>query len=76
VSERSDEQVRCGCALMCKAALVGFMAGLDIEIHATTVPPIFPTPFGPSNLVCPHGVLWFCEPTSDQRVRWAESGTP
>lgn len=60
----------------CKQTIVDHFTAEGIDAHVTDLPPIVPTPYEPLNLCCPHGVLWFAEPTGDQRAKWASEGTP
>lgn len=53
------------CAEKCRAVLVRGMAAEGIEVAPTWAPPLVPTAWEPLNLRCPHGVLWFMEPTAE-----------
>jgi hypothetical protein len=64
------------CAHQCKAEILGVFQRLnpDIEVHVTTVPPIFGSPYDTLDMRCPHGVIWHMEPTTDQQAQWARDG--
>lgn len=59
------------CAEQCRRTLVAGMAERGIEVAATWAPPLFPSPYEPLNMRCPHGVLWFMEPTAEGRAALA-----
>lgn len=62
------------CDERCRAALLTYMAEAGIECTVTTVPPIVEPAYEPLDMRCPHGRLWFMEPTGEQIMRWAEAG--
>ena len=64
------------CADECRRVIVDLMAQQDTEVHATWVAPLFPTGYAELDMRCPHGVPWFMEPTAEQRLRYAQEGTP
>lgn len=64
------------CGEECRRILVDGFAERGADVHVTHLPPLFPTGYEPLNLSCPHGVHWYAEPTAEQRVRWAQDGTP
>ena len=64
------------CGEKCRATLIEGFVAMGIEAHVTTLPPITPSAYKPFNLRCPHGQLWYAEPTSEQIMRWAQEGTP
>jgi hypothetical protein len=43
-----------------------------VEVFITWAPPLFPSGYDPLGMTCPHGVLWFMEPTAEGRARLAE----
>lgn len=45
-----------------------------IDAHVTHIPPLAPPAYEPLDMRCPHGVLWYTEPTSEQRAKWAAEG--
>lgn len=47
-----------------------------IDAHVTHVPPLFQSPYENLNMRCPHGVLWYTTPTSEQIVKFLEDGAP
>lgn len=58
----------------CKDVITGQMAKLGCEVIVSTAPPIFPTPYEPAAFRCPHGVLYYLEPSPEQIIRWREAG--
>ena len=62
------------CADTCRQVIVDVLAEHGGEANASWRPPLFPSGYEPLNMTCPHGFLWFAEPTSEQRLRWAEEG--
>lgn len=51
------------------------MAGVEeIEAHVTHVPPLVSSGYDLLAMRCPHGVLWYAEPTSEQIAKWAKAG--
>lgn len=60
------------CADECRRVLLDIFAAKGGDVHVTWVPPLFPTGYEPLDMRCSHGVLWFAEPTSEQRLDWAE----
>lgn len=61
----------CGCRQM----LVDGMARLGAEVFVSTAPPLVPNPFT-EVFECPHGTVWFMEPTGEQHAQWVRDGTP
>lgn len=47
-----------------------------IDVNVSTVRPLFPTGYEALDMRCPHDVLWYAEPTAEQRLRWAEEQVP
>lgn len=47
---------------------------LGIDATVSHLPPLVPTPYQPYIATCPHGVPWYSEPTSEQRMTWARDG--
>jgi hypothetical protein len=45
-----------------------------IEVTVSHLPPLVPGRYEPLGMRCPHGILWHCEPTSDQQAAWARAG--
>lgn len=64
------------CADRCRRVLLDIFAAKGADVHVTWLPPLFPTGYEPLNLDCPHGVLWFAEPTAEQRLTWAKEAAP
>lgn len=59
----------------CAETLREMYAMNGIDAHVTAVAPLVPPRYEPLGMKCPHGVLWFAEPTGWQIARWAEDGT-
>ena len=62
----------------CGTWLKECFALLDCDVTVSTAPPLVATDYdqdaGPA--ICPHGTLFYHEPTSEQIMRWAQEGTP
>lgn len=58
----------------CGAELVANSRAIGVDVTATDEPPIVIGPFIPFAKRCRHGVVWYAEPTGEQRVDWAERG--
>lgn len=63
------------CAEECRRVLLEIFAAKGGDAHVTWAPPLFATGYEPLNMRCPHGVLWFAEPTAEQRLAWGERPT-
>lgn len=50
------------------------MAELGADVTVSTAPPLVPTGYEQVAVQCPHGVTYWMEPTSEQRVEWARDG--
>lgn len=63
----------CGCGVDLKQRFAAF----DVEVNVSPWRPgLTAAPFADLTLRCPHGVRWHAEPTSEQRLRWAEERVP
>lgn len=58
----------------CARFLVDSMAKLGCEIAVSTHPPLVATPYRQPPARCPHGVLFWFEPTTDQIAVWVRDG--
>jgi hypothetical protein len=58
----------------CGAIMRRFFAGVGIEATVSHLRPLVLTPYAQPGIRCPHGVVWFGEPTSDQIAAWARDG--
>lgn len=71
----TDALGRSECAEFLRARLA---AGTDTHpgCEATVSParPLVASPYGVNSLVCPHGVEYWLEPTSEQIADWAARG--
>jgi hypothetical protein len=59
----------------CRTFLVQQMAAMGVEAVASPASPIIPPAYGATSFICPHGVEYWLEPTSDQIAAWAKAGT-
>lgn len=62
------------CGEGCRGRLLDFMAARGIECTVTVTPPLVAPRYEPLDMVCPHGRMWFMEPTGDQIARWNADG--
>lgn len=46
--------------------------GVGCEAVISTAPPLVKSVYGVQAHTCPHGVTYYCEPTGEQLMRWAE----
>lgn len=76
MSVGGSDATRPPCAEECATVVRDGLAERGIEAHVTWVPPLIPSDYESLDMRCPHGVLWFTEPTSEQIARWVEKGTP
>lgn len=58
------------CADECGRIVREKLAALGAEATVSHLPPLFPTDYEALNMRCPHGVLWFAEPTPEQVAEW------
>lgn len=58
----------------CRGFLRDQMAARGAEVTVTTAPPLIRTPYTQDPFVCPHGVRFYLEPTSEQIAAWARDG--
>jgi hypothetical protein len=63
------------CADECRKELVATLARLGTEITASHLKPLVIHQFVQA-ITCPHGVVWWYEPTSDERAAWIREGRP
>jgi hypothetical protein len=52
----------------------GFNGQPGAEITASTARPLVASPYGAHGFICPHGVEYWIEPTSEQIADWAARG--
>lgn len=64
------------CSEECRQFILTYFRTKGVDAHVTHLPPIVPPRYEPLDMICPHGVLWFAEPTTDQIMQWALDGTP
>jgi hypothetical protein len=69
------------CANECEAVLREMYAaecaklGFPVpDYHVSHLPPLVESGYVDLQMVCPHGVTWHMEPTSDQIAEWARDG--
>lgn len=58
------------CKEECSAVLRDVLAERGVEVTASTSPPLIRNPYTVDPFRCPHGVLYWLEPTSEQIMRW------
>jgi hypothetical protein len=58
----------------CRAVLVDTMAERNCEVVVSTAPPLAPTPYEAGPWRCPHGLLFWMQPTNDQILKWRQDG--
>ncbi len=56
----------------CADVLREVLASKGAEITVSTEPPIVHNPYVVDPILCPHKVLFWVEPTSEQIARWAK----
>lgn len=61
------------CTDDCAAALRDRLAQLGADATVSHLPPLVANPYVDA-MICPHGVTWWMEPTSEQRAAWARDG--
>jgi len=62
------------CAAECRGLVLRLLRLRGVDAHVTHVPPLVRTPYKPLDMRCPHDVLWYVEPTSEQIAEWAREG--
>lgn len=60
----------------CRAVLTDMMAAQGVEITVSTAAPLVAGPYTTDPHVCPDGVPFWIEPTSEQIAKWVRDGTP
>lgn len=60
----------------CRATLLTMFKAEGVEANVTHEPPLFATDYEQLAMRCPHGVLWYTEPTSEQVAEWVRTETP
>lgn len=55
----------------CRRELIARMAAMDTEVIVSELPPLVSNAFVTDPFTCPHGVVYWLEPTSEQRAIWA-----
>jgi hypothetical protein len=61
-------------ACTCARTLRHLYADRQIEATVTDAPPIVDSGYEQPGLRCPHGVLWYAEPTREQILAWQRDG--
>ena len=54
----------------CRRLLVDIMTGMGCEVIVSTAAPLTETDYDPNPISCPHGVVYYMQPTNDQIIRW------
>ena len=44
------------------------------ETHITHLAPLIPPLYKDLRMICPHGVVWHMQPTSEQIAEWVRDG--
>lgn len=72
---RTDALGRNLCAgnIQDRLSAIAAMDGRNCETIVTTAPPLIDNGWTQA-YECPHGVMWFVEPTSEQQAEWARDG--
>jgi len=55
---------------------LGAEKGIGCDTVVSTAPPIVENPYGAHGYRCPHGLIYWVEPTSEQIAEWAEQQVP
>ena len=64
-------------ATCCLQFILDWFARDGVEVTVSTRPPLVASPYSAQGRqVCPHGVVWWCEPTKGQIAQWTKDGTP
>lgn len=58
----------------CAAYIKAFFAAHDQEVTVSTLMPLVDVPYEDLGMICPHGVRFYAEPTTDQILKWARDG--
>lgn len=69
-----EDSVRPACADECGEVLRRGLAEKGVEAHVTYLPPLVAQVYESLGMVCPHGVAWYAEPTTEQIAQWAKAG--
>ena len=64
------------CPEACRQVVLDAFAKQGVDAVVSTAPPIIPTPYDPYVATCPHGVVFYAEPTGEQRAAWARERVP
>jgi hypothetical protein len=77
----ADDSPECTCGethdhASCLNDLREAFAGLDFDVHVSTLRPLVRNPFTMPPFVCPHGVEHWVEPTGEQLARWTAERAP
>lgn len=62
------------CEKECGAFVRKAIADLGADAIVSHLPPLIPSGYAQLEMRCPHGVLWYTEPTSEQIAQWAKDG--
>ena len=60
----------------CEAFLKTQAAGVGLDVHVSTVPPLVAGPYTTDPFVCPHGTAYWIEPTGEQIAFFVENRIP
>lgn len=78
MSCKRDSLGRSVCAQFLKNqfAEIGERDGVGCEMTVSTLPPLVDSGYEQISYTCPHGVVYWVEPTSDQMALWAQKRVP
>lgn len=68
----SSSEHSCNCAAVLKAKFREMDTEANVSPWTPDLAPI--APFEELGLICPHGVRWHAEPTTEQKLQWAKDG--
>jgi hypothetical protein len=58
----------------CRSVIKDVMADLGAEVTVSTLPLLRPSPYDPNPMSCPHGTVFYTQPTNEQILRWRRDG--
>jgi hypothetical protein len=60
----------------CREFIKSSAAKLGADVVVSTAPPLIESPYDVNAFECPHGTVFYIEPTSEQMADWAERQVP
>lgn len=58
----------------CPGSLRANAARKGLDITVSTAPPLVAGPYTTKSLICPHGTIYWFEPTGEQIAEWVREG--